>query len=101
MGATLNFIEIWLKLLDHNYEVICEMYNKAMKEMFIQIPTKMTKPLSPKQKSQKVMTEIGGEWYRKKNIKGLPPIRRPKPSKIAQEKEDEIVKSYMKLLGVG
>ena len=26
LGATLNFIEIWLKLLDHNYEVRCGMY---------------------------------------------------------------------------
>ena len=25
LGGTLNFIEIWLKLLDNNYEVICEM----------------------------------------------------------------------------
>ena len=49
-GSTLNFIGIWIKLLDHNYEVICEIYNKAMKDMFNQIPTKMTKPLSPKQK---------------------------------------------------
>ena len=39
------------------------MYNKAMKEMFKQIPTTMTKPLSPKQKVQKLMTEIGGGWY--------------------------------------
>ena len=32
--ATIIFIEIWLKLLDQNYELICVMYNKAMKEMF-------------------------------------------------------------------
>ena len=30
-GATINFIEIWLKILEENYEVICGMYNKAMK----------------------------------------------------------------------
>ena len=34
LGATINFIEIWLKLLEHNYEVRCGMYNKAMKDMF-------------------------------------------------------------------
>ena len=33
LGATLNFIEIWLKLLAKNYEVRCIMYNKYMKEM--------------------------------------------------------------------
>ena len=48
MGATLNFIEIWLKLLEDNYEVIFGMYNKAMKEMFKQIPITMTKSLSSK-----------------------------------------------------
>ena len=34
LGSTLNFIEIWIKLLNHNYEVRCGMYNKATKEMF-------------------------------------------------------------------
>ena len=34
-----------------------------MKDMFKQIPTTMHKPLSPKQKVQKLMTEIGGGWY--------------------------------------
>ena len=34
LGATINFIKIWLKLLDHNYEVRCGMYNKAMKYTF-------------------------------------------------------------------
>ena len=48
LSNTLNFIEIWLKLLDHNYEVRVAMYNKAMKEMFTQLPTTMTKALSPK-----------------------------------------------------
>ena len=31
LGATLNYIEIWLKLLEENYVEICGMYNKAMK----------------------------------------------------------------------
>ena len=33
MGATLNFIDIWLKLFGGNHDVICGMYNKAMKNM--------------------------------------------------------------------
>ena len=56
LGVTLDFIEIWLKLLDGNYEIRCGMYNKDMKEIFKQIPTTMTKPLSQKQKFQKLMT---------------------------------------------
>ena len=53
--------------MDQNYEVRCEMYNKAMKDMSKKIPTKMTEPLSQKEKVQKLMTEIGGGWYTKKN----------------------------------
>ena len=34
-----------------------------------------------------------------KITKGLPPLRRPKLSKKAQDKEDEI-KNYMKLIGI-
>ena len=63
MGDTLNFIGICIKLLDHKYEVRCGIYNKATKDMFKQIPTTMTKAIIPKQKVQKLMTEIGGGWY--------------------------------------
>ena len=55
-GATLNFIEIWIKLLDKSYEVRCGMYKKSTKAMFKQIPTMMTKSLSPRKKAQKLMT---------------------------------------------
>ena len=63
LGTTLNFIDIWLKLLDHNYDVRREAYNIAMKEIFQKIPTIKSKPLSLGQKFQKLMTEIGGGWY--------------------------------------
>ena len=62
MGASLNFIEIILKLLEDNYEVRCWMYNNSMKDMFKTIPTVMTKKLSPRKKVQKLMTEIGSGW---------------------------------------
>ena len=45
------------------------------------------------------MTEIGGGWYMEIISKGLPPLRRPKISKKAQDKEDEI-KNYMKIIGI-
>ena len=60
MGATLNLIYIWIKLLDNNYDARNVSYITAMKDMFKHIPTTMTKLLSPKQKVQKLMTEIGG-----------------------------------------
>ena len=84
MVATLNFIEIWFKLLKKNYELRCGMYNKATKEMFKQIPTTMNKTLSPKQKAHKLMTEIGGVWYMENFAKGIPPLRIPKLIKRVQ-----------------
>ena len=90
LGSTINLIDIRLKLLDDNYEIRCGMYDKAMKETFKKIPTMMSKPLDPKQKIQKLMTEIGGEWNLEKIAKGLPPLRTSKLSKKSQEKEDEI-----------
>ena len=87
LGATLNFIKIWIKLLEGNYDAIRVAYSTALKEMFKKVPTTMTKPFSPKTKVQKLMTEIGGGWYMEKTTKVLPPLRRPKLSKKAQEKE--------------
>ena len=63
LGATFNFIVIWLKMFDENYNARRVAYSTDMKEMFKQIHTTMTKPLSPRQKFQKLMTEIGGGWY--------------------------------------
>ena len=56
LGDTINFIEIWLKLLDENYDAIRVAYITAMKDIFKQIPTTMTKPLIPRQKLLKLMT---------------------------------------------
>ena len=36
------------------------------------------------------MTDIGGGWYMEKSDKGLPPLKRTKLSKKAQEMQDEI-----------
>ena len=46
--CTLNIIDIWLKLSEGNYEVRSGMCHKDMKDMSKQIPTTMSKPLSPK-----------------------------------------------------
>ena len=81
MGATLNFIETWLKLLDHNDEVRCGMYNKAMKEMFKQIPTTMTEPFRPKQKGPETYDRNLWWMVYGKITKGLPPLRIPKTIK--------------------
>ena len=63
LGATLNFIDAWIKLLPNIYDSRCDAYVNAMKEMFKQIPQTMTNALTPKQKFQKLITDIGGGWY--------------------------------------
>ena len=60
LDDTINFIDIWLKLLEENYDAIRVAYITAMKEMFKEITTRVIKSLSPKEKVQKLMTEIGG-----------------------------------------
>ena len=62
LGDTLSFIDIWIKLFDENYEARCVSYITDMKEMFKQMPQTVSKPLTPKQKFQKLMTDICGGW---------------------------------------
>ena len=69
MSDTLNFIDIWLKLFEENYDARCVAYITDMKETFKKISLTMIKALTPKQKVQKLMTEIGGGWYMEKLIR--------------------------------
>ena len=66
LGATFNFIDIWLKLLREKVCARSDAYIYAMKEMFMQIPKNVEIALTPKEKTQKLMTDIGGGWYIKK-----------------------------------
>ena len=75
LGATINFIDIWLKMLEQNYDARRVAYITATKEMK-KIPLTMVKALNPKKKVQKIMTEIGGGWYMEKSAKGIPPLRK-------------------------
>ena len=43
--------------------------------MFKKTPLTMIKALTPKQKVQKLMTDIGGGWYMGKSAKGIPPLK--------------------------
>ena len=46
LGETLNFIDCWIKHFQQNYQEIFEMCHEAMIELFKQIPTMKSKPLS-------------------------------------------------------
>ena len=69
LGATLNFIDIWLKLFIDNYSARCDAYVNAMKQMFKQIPLTIIISIDPKKKVQKLMTDIGGGCYTEKGIR--------------------------------
>ena len=50
LGATFNFIDIWIKLLRTNYYARSESYSIAMEEMFKQIPQNVERALTSKEK---------------------------------------------------
>ena len=66
LGATFNFIDIWLKLFRGNYCARSELYSNSMEEMFIKIPQNVERALTQKEKTQKLLTDIGGGWYLEK-----------------------------------
>ena len=84
LGASINFIYILPKLLCENYDARCEAYINDMKVVFRQIPQTIKMVLTPKQKFQKLITDIGGGWYMEKKSMGLPPLSRTKLSKKSQ-----------------
>ena len=83
LGDTFNFIEIWLHNFHHNYFEQSESYTAAMVEMFKTTPQIFGKPLTTREKNQKLITDIGGGWYLDKCKKGLPPLKRTKLGKKA------------------
>ena len=57
-----------------------------MKDMFMKILQNFKIALTPKEKIQKLMTDVGGGWYLEKSSRGLPPLKRTKLSKKSQER---------------
>ena len=92
LGANINFIDIWLKLLRKNYCARSESYSIAMEEMFNQIPQIFGRALTSIVKKSKLMTDIRGGWYMKKSARGIPPFKRTKLSRKAQKMQDVIQK---------
>ena len=50
LGATLHFIDFWIKLFHNNYEVRSKIQHEATKHFFKRIPTNKSKPLSHNKK---------------------------------------------------
>ena len=60
LGATFNFIDIWLHNFCDNYFARSESYRVEMSEMFKTIPQNVENPLTTREKNQKLITDIGG-----------------------------------------
>ena len=54
LGATFNFIDIWLHNFRHNYFDRSESYRVAMVKMFKKIPQNVEKPLTSGEKKSKI-----------------------------------------------
>ena len=52
-------MDIWLKLFCGDFNARCDAYINAMKDMFKKILQTIKIALTPKQKVQKIMTDIG------------------------------------------
>ena len=61
----------------------------------------MIKSLTPKQKVQKLMADIGGGWYIEKSAKGITPLNISKLSKNHNRSRMKFKKNYMKLISGG
>ena len=63
LGATLKFIDCWLKHFQHNYQLRLITYLGSMIKLFKQIPNMKYKPLIQDKKDQFLWSDIGGAWY--------------------------------------
>ena len=72
-----------------------------MKEMFKTIPQNVEKPLTSREKKSKIDYRYWGWMVFEKCEKGLPPSKRTKLSKKAQERDDLIEKNFMNIIGGG
>ena len=78
LGATFNFIDIWLHNFRHNYFARSESYTVAMVEMFKTIPKNVGKPLTTREKKSKIDYRYWGWMVFGKTPKGITTIKENK-----------------------
>ena len=81
LGATFDFIDIWLKLLSKNYCARSESYSIAMEEMFKQIPQNVEISLTSREKKSNIDDRYWWWMVFEQCERGLPPLKRTKLSK--------------------
>ena len=98
LGATFNFIDIWLHTFIKKYFEQKESYAAAMVDMFKTIPQNDGIPMTSREKNQKLITDIGGGWYLEKCKKGLPPLMRTKLGKRHRKCRILLKKNFLYLI---
>ena len=69
LGDTFNFIYIWIYNFCDNYFDQSESYRVTIVKMFKKTPQNVEKPLTTREKNQKLITDIGGGWCLEKCAK--------------------------------
>ena len=76
LGATFNFIDIWIKLLRTNYYARSESYSIVIGEMFKQISQNSERALTSREKNK--IDDSYWWWIYLKNVKGATTIEENK-----------------------
>ena len=90
LGATIFFIDFWLKALEQNFMTRYSLYGFNMNKLFQKISVELPKQRGPKEKRRSLLHTIGGGWYVSKLGHKLTPLKKSKLSKKSQKEEDEI-----------
>ena len=70
------FVDCWLKVFDHSYLSLSNMYIENIQYLFKKKPVQIPKPLSLKEKCQSILHSIGDDWYMKKMNENITPLNK-------------------------
>ena len=90
LGATIYYIDCWLKALEKNFMELCNFYAFNMEKLFQKIPVELPNQPSPKEERKLLLQAIGDSWYVEKLGQKLPLLKKRKLSKKSQKEDDEI-----------
>ena len=79
--ATIDFIDFWLKALEHNFIECCNFYSHHMDLLFQKTPVKLPNQPGPREKLKSLLHAIGGVCYVDKFGQNLPPPNKRKLGK--------------------
>ena len=87
LSATIDFIDFWLKALEHIFIERCNLYYHNMDLLFQKIPVKLPTQPSLKEERKPLSHAIVGGWYMDKLGQKLLPLKKSKSSKKHQKRK--------------